>query len=43
MHFTAGARTAWHNHDIGQTIHITEGHTEWGDHVAYAEYQSVVM
>jgi quercetin dioxygenase-like cupin family protein len=25
VHFTPGARTAWHSHDIGQTIHVTEG------------------
>ncbi|MCU1463801.1 MAG: transcriptional regulator [Acidimicrobiales bacterium] len=25
VHFTPGARTAWHSHSIGQTIHVTEG------------------
>ena len=25
VHFTPGARTAWHNHALGQTIHVTEG------------------
>jgi quercetin dioxygenase-like cupin family protein len=25
VHFTPGARTAWHTHPIGQTIYITEG------------------
>lgn len=25
VHFTPGARTAWHTHPRGQTIHITEG------------------
>lgn len=25
VHFTPGARTAWHSHAIGQTLHVTEG------------------
>jgi quercetin dioxygenase-like cupin family protein len=25
VHFTPGARTAWHVHPNGQTIHVTEG------------------
>ena len=25
MHFTPGARTAWHTHPFGQTIYVTEG------------------
>ena len=25
VHFTPGARTAWHTHPNGQTIYITEG------------------
>ena len=25
VHFTPGARTAWHTHPCGQTIHVTEG------------------
>jgi quercetin dioxygenase-like cupin family protein len=25
VHFTPGARTAWHRHPYGQTIYITEG------------------
>jgi quercetin dioxygenase-like cupin family protein len=25
VRFTPGARTAWHSHDLGQTLHITEG------------------
>jgi quercetin dioxygenase-like cupin family protein len=25
VHFTPGARTAWHTHPRGQTIHVTEG------------------
>jgi quercetin dioxygenase-like cupin family protein len=25
VHFTPGARTAWHNHPLGQTIFVTEG------------------
>lgn len=25
VHFTPGSRTAWHRHELGQTIHITEG------------------
>jgi quercetin dioxygenase-like cupin family protein len=25
VHFTPGARTAWHSHDDGQTLYVTEG------------------
>jgi hypothetical protein len=25
VHFTPGARTAWHQHPFGQVIHVTEG------------------
>jgi quercetin dioxygenase-like cupin family protein len=25
VHFTPGARTAWHSHAGGQTLHVTEG------------------
>lgn len=25
VHFTPGARTAWHSHELGQMIHVTEG------------------
>jgi quercetin dioxygenase-like cupin family protein len=25
VHFTPGARTAWHTHPFGQVIHVTEG------------------
>ena len=25
VHFTPGARTAWHSHAVGQTLHVTEG------------------
>lgn len=25
VHFTPGARTAWHRHSIGQTLYVTEG------------------
>ena len=25
VHFTPGARTAWHTHPFGQTIFVTEG------------------
>jgi quercetin dioxygenase-like cupin family protein len=25
VHFTPGARTAWHKHPLGQTIYVTEG------------------
>lgn len=25
VHFAPGARTAWHTHALGQTIHVTEG------------------
>jgi quercetin dioxygenase-like cupin family protein len=24
VHFTPGARTAWHTHPLGQTIYVTE-------------------
>jgi len=25
VHFAPGARTAWHSHSAGQTLHVTEG------------------
>ncbi len=25
VHFTPGARTAWHTHPVGQILHVTEG------------------
>ena len=25
VHFTPGARTAWHSHGLGQTLYVTEG------------------
>ena len=25
VHFTPGARIAWHSHAVGQTLHVTEG------------------
>jgi quercetin dioxygenase-like cupin family protein len=25
VRFTPGARTNWHSHDLGQTLHVTEG------------------
>jgi quercetin dioxygenase-like cupin family protein len=25
VHFTPGARTLWHTHPLGETIHVTEG------------------
>jgi quercetin dioxygenase-like cupin family protein len=25
VHFSPGARTAWHRHSLGQTLHVTEG------------------
>lgn len=25
VHFTPGARTAWHSHSLGQTLYVTEG------------------
>jgi quercetin dioxygenase-like cupin family protein len=25
VHFEPGARTAWHKHPFGQTLHVTEG------------------
>ena len=25
VHFTPGARTAWHSHAVGQSLHVTEG------------------
>ena len=33
VHFTPGARTAWHTHPLGQTIFVTEG-----EHVTDEEY-----
>ena len=47
VHFTPGARTAWHVHPLGQTIHVTEGigrcqrrasPVTWGEHVTDEEY-----
>ncbi|MCC9204313.1 hypothetical protein [Arthrobacter sp. zg-Y769] len=26
VHFAPGARTAWHVHAVGQTLHVTEGY-----------------
>ena len=26
VHFTPGARSAWHSHEGGQTLYVTEGH-----------------
>ena len=26
MHFTPGARTAWHSHSLGQILYVIEGH-----------------
>jgi quercetin dioxygenase-like cupin family protein len=28
VHFAPGARTAWHRHAIGQTLHVTEGEAQ---------------
>ena len=39
VHFTPGARTAWHTHPHGQTIFVTEGVT-WGRHVSDEEYRA---
>jgi len=25
VHFTPGARSAWHSHSVGQTLYVTEG------------------
>ena len=25
VHFTPGARTAWHSHGLGQTLYVTRG------------------
>ena len=25
VHFTPGARTAWHSHSLGQTLYVTDG------------------
>ncbi len=48
MHFTPGARTAWHTHPLGQTIFVTEGEdpgeqpaTNWGKKVTDEEYQAL--
>ena len=37
VHFTPGARTAWHAHTIGQTLHVTEG-----EGVAQARGEAVI-
>jgi quercetin dioxygenase-like cupin family protein len=38
VHFTPGARTAWHSHAVGQTLYVTEGQgviqARGGDRVA---------
>ncbi len=36
VHFTPGARTAWHSHEGGQTLYVTEGRglvQSRGDHI----------
>jgi quercetin dioxygenase-like cupin family protein len=42
VHFTPGARTAWHTHPHGQTIFVTEGESgspvTWGEHVTDEQY-----
>jgi quercetin dioxygenase-like cupin family protein len=42
VHFTPGARTAWHTHPHGQTIFVTEGGSgspvSWGEHVTDEQY-----
>ena len=38
VHFTPCAHTAWHRHSHGQTLFVTEGDTEWGEHLTDAEY-----
>jgi quercetin dioxygenase-like cupin family protein len=39
VHFTPGARTAWHTHPFGQTIFVTEGIGS-GEHVSDEEYEA---
>ncbi|HUC25219.1 MAG TPA: hypothetical protein VMA73_21115 [Streptosporangiaceae bacterium] len=39
VRFAPGARSAWHSHDGGQTLYVTEGAPRWGRHVTDAEYQ----
>ena len=29
VHFTPGARTAWHSHAVGQTLYVVEGTPGW--------------
>jgi quercetin dioxygenase-like cupin family protein len=45
--FAPGARTAWHAHALGQTLHVTDAmwegagegpESDWGDHVTDEEY-----
>ena len=43
VHFTPGARTAWHTHPHGQTIYVTEGaglcqREGGGEHVTDEQY-----
>ena len=38
VRFFPGARSAWHSHDGGQTLSITEGAPHWGRHVSVDEY-----
>lgn len=46
VHFTPGARTAWHTHPHGQTIFVTEGvglcqrEVSWGEHVTDEQYSA---
>jgi quercetin dioxygenase-like cupin family protein len=44
VHFTPGARTAWHTHPHGQTIFVTEGvglcQVRWGEHVTDEQYRA---
>lgn len=38
VHFTPGARTAWHSHALGQTLYITEGTEDGGDGATWLEH-----
>ena len=44
VRFSPGARTAWHRHSLGQTLHVMcrlamwEDDATWGDHVTDDEY-----
>ena len=46
VHFTPGARTAWHSHSVGQTLYVTDGEgrvQSRGEHVVTIRPGDVVF